>query len=175
MLLQKNFLLISCLFWAGSSLQGAPVYADMTLDSFFEKYEGTIWQGSSDLWVDPSGNTGASSVAELSVEDGKITYLWSLNKDKHFGTILQDPSGIRWQDSFHTKEQALLTFSENVNGIFAATYMYSEPENPGWFWRIKMSQRPDKRLVVQMTNITPWGEEARAVRLILQLKAAPEN
>jgi hypothetical protein len=35
-----------------------------------------------------------------------------------------------------------------------------------WGWRIGLSLRaPTGELVLRMTNIAPWGEEARAVRM----------
>jgi len=35
-----------------------------------------------------------------------------------------------------------------------------------WGWRIALCHRaPTGELVLQMTNIAPWGEEARAVRM----------
>jgi hypothetical protein len=35
-----------------------------------------------------------------------------------------------------------------------------------WGWRTALSLRtPTDELVLQMTNIAPWGEEARAVRM----------
>ena len=36
-----------------------------------------------------------------------------------------------------------------------------------WRWRIGLSVRePSGELVLQMTNVAPWGEETRAVRMI---------
>ena len=42
---------------------------------------------------------------------------------------------------------------------------------PRWGWRMMLSLRPPfegapESLVLQMTNIAPWGEEARAVRMV---------
>ena len=46
-----------------------------------------------------------------------------------------------------------------------ATVQYTYMEN--WGWRINLCFRePTGELVLQMTNIAPWGEEARAVRMV---------
>jgi hypothetical protein len=43
---------------------------------------------------------------------------------------------------------------------------YSAGDGTDWAWRISLSQRPGGELVLQMTNITPWGERGRAVRMV---------
>ena len=44
---------------------------------------------------------------------------------------------------------------------------YPAGEGPDWGWRLRVCLRTmgPERLVLQMTNVTPWGEEARAVRM----------
>jgi hypothetical protein len=37
-----------------------------------------------------------------------------------------------------------------------------------WGWRIGLYLRPTDELALQMTVITPWGEEGRAVRMVFQ-------
>jgi len=39
-------------------------------------------------------------------------------------------------------------------------------EGPPWGWRVAVAHRPSGELVLQMTNIKPWGEDGRAVRMI---------
>lgn len=47
-------------------------------------------------------------------------------------------------------------------------FAYPAPEGPDWGWRIAVCERPSGELVLQMTNVTPWGEEARAVRMVFR-------
>jgi len=49
--------------------------------------------------------------------------------------------------------------------FFTVHHAYDVLDNPSWGWQSKLSERPDGCLILQMTNITPWGEEERAVRM----------
>lgn len=56
-------------------------------------------------------------------------------------------------------------------GTGPAGNTYSGGEGPPWGWRLIVSLRPSfegapESLVLQMTPLTPWGEEARAVRMV---------
>jgi hypothetical protein len=49
--------------------------------------------------------------------------------------------------------------------LFQLQYEYGPDAD--WRWRIALTLRaPTDELVLQMTNIAPWGEEARAVRMV---------
>jgi hypothetical protein len=45
-------------------------------------------------------------------------------------------------------------------------HTYDVPSTLSWGWESKLTERPDDSLVLQMTNIAPWGEEDRAVRML---------
>ena len=49
--------------------------------------------------------------------------------------------------------------------LFTVQGTYGAGEGPDWGWRSQLSVRPlgAGQLVLQMTNIAPWGEETRAV------------
>lgn len=53
-----------------------------------------------------------------------------------------------------------------TRGLFTVKSTYEVPSNPNWGWQSKLTELPDGTLVLQMTNIAPWGEEGRAVRMI---------
>jgi hypothetical protein len=38
-----------------------------------------------------------------------------------------------------------------------------------WGWRVHVSVRPTGELVLQMTNVCPWGEDGRAVRMVARV------
>ena len=46
------------------------------------------------------------------------------------------------------------------------SHEYQVGDEPNWVWCSILSKRPDGALVLQMTNIAPWGEEGRAVRMV---------
>lgn len=129
--------------------------------------QGTQWKGTSELWMDPLGNEVSESKAILRVGPEHITYNWSHEGTTHTGEFRLDESGISWKDSFHQPGPVSCELIKRQIGIFTVQYTYKAGSGPNWHWRMKLSQRPDDTLVLQMTNITPWGEEGRAVRMIM--------
>jgi len=77
---------------------------------------------------------------------------------------------ITWTDSWHQSKLVECAELPKAWGLFALHYTYAAGEGPDWGWRTIFSQRPTGELVLQMTNLTPWGEEARAVRMIFTPK-----
>lgn len=129
--------------------------------------QGTKWEGTSELWLDPLGNEVTESEATLRVEPEQIVYSWIHKGTLHEGKFMLNESDISWVDSFHQPEVISCELVKGQPGVFTIKYAYKVVSGPDWHWRINLSQRPDDTLVLQMTNITPWGEEARAVRMIL--------
>lgn len=140
------------------------------IQSTIEKYKGTEWEGPAELWTDPMGNEAAISKAALKFEPEGFTYTWSHEGQEQVGEIKIGEDSIQWQDSWHQPEIVRCEFIDDSRAIFSVEYSYPAGSGPDWYWRIKLSQRPDESLVLQMTNITPWGEEGRAVRMILSQK-----
>ena len=77
--------------------------------------------------------------------------------------VMATGDGAQFRDSWHRQEFVACLA---VSGSAAlACFQYACMEN--WGWRINLCHRePTDELVLQMTNIAPWGEEARAVRMI---------
>jgi len=75
-----------------------------------------------------------------------------------------------WVDSFHTGTAILQSRAEQPGGPghFAVLGDYGDgqqPPGPRWGWRTEIEQPEDDRLVIVMTNISPSGEEAKAVEV----------
>lgn len=134
------------------------------------KLAGTEWVGTGELWLDPLGNEAIRHECTLSVAAGSVRYTWVYEGKPQEGTITLRDRGATWCDSWHQGKPAECADVAGAWGLFALQYAYSAPGSPDWGWRIALAQRPSGELVLQMTNITPWGEEARAVRMVFTRK-----
>jgi hypothetical protein len=128
----------------------------------------TAWSGKSELWLDPKGNDADVSDATLSVGADEIVYTWVYQGVDQSGELRWQDESLQWKDSWHQPEGVTLTLVPGHGSLIAAEYSYAAGPGPDWHWRIKLAERPDGTLVLQMTNIAPWGEEARAVRTVLR-------
>lgn len=153
-----------------ASLLGSAAAADSGLERFealVEARQGSEWNGPAELWLDPNGNEALTSNASLTFVADGFDYSWSYEGDPQEGTVLIADGALRWRDSWHQPENTELSLVRAHESLFAAEYAYAAGSGPDWHWRIRLSERPDETLVLQMTNIAPWGEEARAVRMLL--------
>ena len=128
---------------------------------------GSRWSGKGELWADPLGDVPDLSDCTIAIDDGVVHYTWSYEGKEQQGSLkLRSGSSgeldAEFTDTWHSKDPMTL---EHVAGLpsmlnVAGTYMEE------WGWRISLCHRtPTDELVLQMTNVTPWGEEARAVRM----------
>lgn len=136
--------------------------------SWVGENQGTTWSGESELWTDPMGNAVEVSDASLSVGADEIVYTWAYQGAEQSGELRWDGESLQWKDSWHQPDGVTLTLVPGHGSLLAAEYSYSAGTGPDWHWRIKLAERPDGTLVLQMTNIAPWGEEARAVRTVVR-------
>lgn len=133
--------------------------------------KGTRWRGSSELWLDPLGDQAARCDCTIAVEGGALHYRWSHDGKAHEGSLSLRDGGADFKDTFHQPEPMLCRTVEGAPGLLQVQGSYG-PEAE-WGWRIGLSLRaPTGELVLQMTNIAPWGEEARAVRMVCQREDA---
>lgn len=127
--------------------------------------DGTRWKGTAELWLDPLGNDADRSDCTISVDSNIVRYTWSHDGNPHEGTITLRDNSADFTDSWHQPEPMNCSRLPEAKGFFQVQGRWG-PESD-WGWRIGLSLRvPTNELVLQMTNITPWGEEARAVRMI---------
>lgn len=137
-------------------------------EALLAKHHGTVWHGPAELWTDPTGDEAQTSQASFTFGSDLLSYTWAYQGENQAGCFHFDDSGLTWQDSWHQPVAVRCGATGDEKSIFDVEYSYSIESLPEWFWRIKLSQRPDETLVLQMTNIAPWGEEARAVRMVLK-------
>jgi hypothetical protein len=127
-----------------------------------DEWQGS-WKGTSELWEDPLGNVVQKSDCTIVVEDGVVSYTWSYQGKAHRGVLKLTEEGGSFEDSWHQAEPVACEPVSNPRSIATVQYSYMET----WGWRINLCHRdPTGELVLQMTNIAPWGEEARAVRMV---------
>jgi len=130
------------------------------------KLAGSNWAGSGELWLDPEGNNADHYDCELQVVSDAIYYAWSYEGETNKGSFSFNKSGATWVDSWHQPEPAKCLDAPDTWGLFTVKHAYDVPSSPCWGWQSKLSERPDGTLVLQMSNLAPWGEEGRAVRMI---------
>jgi hypothetical protein len=123
------------------------------------------WTGKNLLWDRP-GQPPRESEGAMTVTEDEVRYTWSFEGKAHEGVVSVGPDGAVWSDSWHQAKKTALRSIEGHPAPVALTYGYSAPPGPDWHWRILLAQRPDGSVVLQMVNITCWGEEAEAVRLV---------
>jgi hypothetical protein len=127
--------------------------------------DGTRWAGRSELWLDPLGNQGVESACTLEVEGPSVRYTWSYEGQEKQGWIVLEP-GATFLDTFHSPMPMECHAVTSDWGIFQVEGRYGDEGE--WGWRIGLFFRTTtQQLVLLMTNIAPWGEEARAVRMVL--------
>lgn len=126
--------------------------------------DGTRWKGTAELWLDPLGNEAERSDCTVSVHSQVVSYTWSQEEKAHQGCITLHENGADFTDTWHQPEPMKCSRLPDDRGLFQVQGRYG-PESD-WGWRIGLSLRGTDELVLQMTNIAPWGEEARAVRMI---------
>jgi hypothetical protein len=135
--------------------------------SALEEVDGSSWVGACELWLDPFGNDVVRSDCSLSIDGSKLAYQWSHEGKSQQGSITLDEQGAQFTDTFHATEPMHCRALTDARGLFQVLGVYGPDSD--WGWRIGASIRsPTGELVVQMTNIAPWGEEVRAVRMTLK-------
>ncbi len=128
------------------------------------------WIGVNELWLDPDLDPEASA-GTLTIEAHRIRDTWAYERaPKHGVYRLVERAGridALWYDSWHQTRTMTCRGVAGENPLLDVTGVYPTPEGPPWRWRTILSMRSDGHLVLQMKNVCPWGEEQRAVRMIL--------
>jgi hypothetical protein len=129
--------------------------------------DGSRWSGTGELWLDPLGDQASTSPCTFALDGPVLRYTWSHEGAAHRGSITLEEGGALFTDTFHQPDPTRGALLPRAPGIFQLRYAYGPDAD--WGWRIALSLRaPTGELVLQMTNIAPWGEEVRAVRMVCQ-------
>jgi len=136
-----------------------------------EHLNGTEWAGNGELWLDPTGYEARRHPCTAVVEGNTLRYRWTVDDAWQEGVFHVEPDGsARWRDSWHQKDEVRCRPEPGGMALVNVHFTWTPPTGPDWGWRIGVCERPSGELVLQMTNVTPWGEEARAVRMIFDRK-----
>lgn len=127
---------------------------------------GSRWSGKGELWLDPLGNEAAVSDCTLVIEDAAVRYTWSHEGKAHEGSLALRDGGAEFTDTFHSSQPMQFAPFPVPGALLSLIGSYSMDGGPAWGWRIALCHRPTGELVLQMTNVTPWGEDGRAVRMV---------
>ena len=136
------------------------------MDEYLKSLENSSWSGAGELWLDPLGDEVTTYDCSLEITANKISYNWVYKSEQKQGCFSFNDAEITWSDSWHQPETVTCNTVDNPRGLFTVDYSYVEEGEESWGWRMQLSRRPDNSLVLQMTNIAPWGEETRAVRMV---------
>ena len=134
---------------------------------------GTSWHGTSELWLDPLGNDAQTSPCTLQIDAGAVHYTWEYQGTPHRGSVTPNAEGASFTDTWHSPTPITCPPVPGSHALLDVIGTYAAGDGPPWGWRVIVSHRPPfgsapEALVLQMTNIAPWGEEARAVRMVGQ-------
>jgi hypothetical protein len=138
------------------------MFARMTL----RELANTQWTGRGELWLDPLGNEVDTCECRIELEEAAIHYHWSYDGKPQTGKIALRDGGAEFSDSWHSPTPMAFVAGVNRWSLVDVFGTYAAGDGPDWGWRIILTHRPSDELVLQMTNVTPWGEEARAVRMV---------
>lgn len=126
---------------------------------------GSRWQGESELWLDPMGNEAQVSPCTMAIDDGIVRYTWAYEGTPHEGSYQLREHGADFTDTWHSRA-VMPCAAVDGWGLMNVAGTYAAGDGPPWGWRSTLSLRPTGELILQMTNVTPWGEDGRAVRMI---------
>jgi hypothetical protein len=127
---------------------------------------GSQWRGKKELWLDPMGNDVILCDCTVSIDEAGLSYSWSYEGRPQEGRLALNEQGADFSDSWHARTSMACSNAAASWARVDVTGKYGDGEGSEWGWRITLSLRSDHELVLQMTNIAPWGEEGRAVRMV---------
>ena len=137
-------------------------------NAWLNKFNGTQWIGNGELWMDPEGNNATVYDCTMTINENKLDYTWVYEGETKEGHFTFNESGATWHDNWHQPDAANCTKVANIRSFLTIEHAYQTDGDSSWGWRTNLSERPNGDFVLQMTNIAPWGEEARAVRMIFK-------
>jgi hypothetical protein len=141
------------------------------------------WTGVTRTWFEPGrlADESPSRARVRVVLDGRfvvLEYEGAIKGKPLFGMAIIgfhiDASRytMAWVDSFHLGTATMHSEGEPRENGFSVLGHYDVPQSDPWGWRTELSLTSDAKLVLTAYNISPAGDESKAVETIYQRAGA---
>jgi hypothetical protein len=141
---------------------------------FLESLEGS-WAGMCRTWFRP-GELADESAIEGEFElilggrflrpiyEGKIQDKIRTGEELIAFNSVTNEYQISWVDDFHMNYGIMFSEGESTDSGFVVMGEYAfDPDKPSWGWKTEYKLKDKDHLIITAFNITPEGEEAKAV------------
>lgn len=134
------------------------------------------WAGETRTWFEPGklADTSPWRGTVRSILEGafvEIAYEGAIGGEALRGRALlghhldRERWEMAWVDGFHTGTAVMYSTGAGADGGIDVRGHYPAGDGPDWGWRTVIEQPDADRLVITMFNVTPGGEEAKAVEV----------